>query len=77
LTGGSYQSIKGWYERFAIQPIGIDTYRCLPTELAQENPEAQTGAEQELDFLPFVNPKLEIFYPIMGMFCPPYLRLES
>jgi hypothetical protein len=30
-----------------------------------------------MDFLPFVNPHLEIFYPIMGISYPQYLRLAS
>jgi hypothetical protein len=39
--------------------------------------QAATDTLLELDFLPFVNPDMEIFYLSVSTFCPPCIRLAS
>ena len=38
---------------------------------------SRARAALELDFLPFVNPDMEIFYLSVSTFCPPCIRLAS
>ena len=64
---------RGNYPVVSFQTVDGDTHDCYPSLIAARGDECQFG----LDFLPFVNPDMEIFYLSVSTFCPPCIRLAS